>query len=127
MAIRTKKPLALPLAPLIWKLLVGEPVSVEDLEDTDCMYVQTLRSIRDIDQSGVTSDYFHEVIPLQTFEGQSCTGKVFFSNIDNVNVFDWVVVISDCSHYSRRPKYSVDIRESRSILRTRHQVQVARV
>jgi len=75
--VRTKKPLAIPLAPLIWKLLVGEPVSVEDLEDTDCMYVQTLRSIRDIDQSGVTSDYFHEVIPLQTFEGQSCTGKVF--------------------------------------------------
>lgn len=88
--MRTKKPLAIPLAPLIWKLLVGEPVSVEDLEDTDCMYVQTLRSIRDIDQSGVTSDYFHEVIPLQTFEGQSCTGKVFF--LQNINLRHFLFV-----------------------------------
>ncbi|XP_050295909.1 probable E3 ubiquitin-protein ligase HERC1 isoform X2 [Anthonomus grandis grandis] len=75
-AIRTKKPLAIPLAPLIWKLIVGESVAVEDLEDTDSMYVQTLRSIRDIDKSGVTADYFSEVIPLQVFEGQSCTGKI---------------------------------------------------
>ncbi|CAG9773088.1 unnamed protein product [Ceutorhynchus assimilis] len=75
-AIRTKKPLAIPLAPIIWKLIAGEPVTVEDLEDTDAMYVQTLRSIRDIEQSGVTADYFYDVIPLQTFEGQSCTGKL---------------------------------------------------
>ncbi|XP_076258464.1 putative E3 ubiquitin-protein ligase HERC1 isoform X2 [Rhynchophorus ferrugineus] len=75
-AIRTKKPLAIPLAPLIWKLIVGEPITVEDLEDTDYMYVQTLRSIRDINKSGVTAEYFYEVIPLQTFEGQSCTGKI---------------------------------------------------
>ncbi|XP_030752542.1 probable E3 ubiquitin-protein ligase HERC1 [Sitophilus oryzae] len=75
-AIRTKKPLAIPLAPLIWKLIVGEPLTVEDLEDTDSMYVQTLRSIRDIDKSGVTAEYFYEIIPLQTFEGQSCTGNI---------------------------------------------------
>lgn len=82
-AIRTKKPVAIPLAPIIWKLIVGEPVSVEDLDDTDSMYVQTLRSIRDIDRSGVTADFFHEIIPLQTFEGQSCTGKVRFYKITN--------------------------------------------
>ncbi|XP_045467504.1 probable E3 ubiquitin-protein ligase HERC1 isoform X2 [Harmonia axyridis] len=74
-AIRTKKPLAIPLAPIIWKLLVGEPVSVEDLEEVDCMYVQSLRSIRDIHMSGVTAENFHEVIPLENFEGTSCTGK----------------------------------------------------
>ncbi|XP_074033510.1 probable E3 ubiquitin-protein ligase HERC1 isoform X2 [Leptinotarsa decemlineata] len=75
-AVRTKKPLALPLAPMMWKLIVGEPLTIEDLEDTDCMYIQTLRSIRDIHLSGVTEEYFHDVIPLETFEGTSCTGKV---------------------------------------------------
>ncbi|KAJ8985353.1 hypothetical protein NQ317_008384 [Molorchus minor] len=73
---RTRKPLALPIAPLIWKLIVGEPLRIEDLEDTDCMYIQSLRSIRDIHLSGVTEEYFHDVIPLECFEGTSCTGKV---------------------------------------------------
>lgn len=80
MAVRTRKPLALPLAPIIWKLLVGDPVSIEDLEDIDCMYVQSLRSIRDIHTSGVTEANFHDVIPLENFEGTSCTGKVRICN-----------------------------------------------
>ncbi|KAL3277276.1 hypothetical protein HHI36_012626 [Cryptolaemus montrouzieri] len=75
-AIRTKKPLAIPLAPIIWKLVVGEPVTIEDLEEVDCMYVQSLRSIRDIHVSGVTAENFHDVIPLECFEGTSCTGKI---------------------------------------------------
>ncbi|KRT81776.1 Regulator of chromosome condensation repeat containing protein, partial [Oryctes borbonicus] len=75
-AMRTKKPLALPIAPIIWKLIVGEPVTIEDLEDVDCMYVQSLRSIRDIHLSGVTESNFQDVIPLETFEGTSCTGKI---------------------------------------------------
>lgn len=75
-AIRTKKPLALALAPMIWKLIVGEPVTVEDLEDVDYMYVQSLRSIRDIHLSDINEENFHEVIPLEYFESTSCTGKV---------------------------------------------------
>lgn len=78
-AIRTKKPLALPIATMIWKLIVGEPITVEDLEDVDYMYIQSLRSIRDIHLSGVTEEYFHDVIPLEYFEGTSCTGKVNIS------------------------------------------------
>lgn len=74
--MRTRKPLALPLAPIIWKLLIGEPVSIEDLEDIDCMFVQSLRSIRDIHLSEVTEENFHDIIPLETFEATSCTGKV---------------------------------------------------
>jgi E3 ubiquitin-protein ligase HERC1 len=62
--VRTKKPLAVPLAPLVWKLLVGEPVSVDDLEETDTLYAQSLRGIRDIHQSGVTEVTFHEVIKI---------------------------------------------------------------
>ncbi|XP_044259648.1 probable E3 ubiquitin-protein ligase HERC1 isoform X3 [Tribolium madens] len=75
-AIRTRKPLAIPLAPMMWKLIVGEVVTIEDLEEVDCMYVQSLRSIRDIHLSGVGEENFHEVIPLECFEGTSCTGKV---------------------------------------------------
>ncbi|XP_069694063.1 probable E3 ubiquitin-protein ligase HERC1 isoform X1 [Periplaneta americana] len=75
-AVRTKKPLAVPLAPLVWKLLVGEPVSIDDLEETDSLYAQSLRGIRDIHQSGVSEATFHEVIPLECFEGTSCTNHL---------------------------------------------------
>lgn len=75
-AVRTKKPLAVPLAPFVWKLLVGEPVSIDDLEETDSLYAQSLRGIRDIHQSGVTEATFHEVIPLECFEGTSCTNQL---------------------------------------------------
>ncbi|XP_064122795.1 probable E3 ubiquitin-protein ligase HERC1 [Macrobrachium nipponense] len=73
-AIRTKKPLALPLAPLVWKLLVGIAPSSADLEEVDMEYMQSLRAIRDIDQDGVTEDTFHDVIPLESFECMSMTG-----------------------------------------------------
>ncbi|XP_068081364.1 probable E3 ubiquitin-protein ligase HERC1 [Anabrus simplex] len=75
-AVRTKKPLAVPLAPLVWKLLVGEPATMDDLEEVDSLYTQSLRGIRDIHLSDVTEANFHEVIPLECFEGTSCTGKV---------------------------------------------------
>lgn len=74
--MRTKKPLALPLAPIIWKLIIDEPVNIQDLEDVDIMYIQSLRSIRDIHLSGVTEHNFHDIIPLEYYEGTSCTGKV---------------------------------------------------
>ncbi|XP_018324237.1 probable E3 ubiquitin-protein ligase HERC1 isoform X2 [Agrilus planipennis] len=75
-AMRTRKPLAVPLAPMMWKLIVDEPITVEDLEDVDSMYVQSLRSIRDIHLSGITEANFHDIIPLEWFEGTSCTGKI---------------------------------------------------
>nr|QHB15577.1 putative E3 ubiquitin-protein ligase HERC1 [Bemisia tabaci] len=75
-AIRTKKPLALPLSPFIWKLIVNEPVSMADIEENDTLYAQSLRGIRDIHLSGVTEENFHEVIPLECFEGVSWTGQL---------------------------------------------------
>ena len=60
-AVRTKKPLAIPLAPLVWKLLVHEPVSMDDLEETDLLYAQCLRGIRDIHLNDVNQQNFHEV------------------------------------------------------------------
>lgn len=60
-AIRTKKPLALPLSPLIWKMIIGEPLNMSDLEENDTYYAQNLSSIQNIHQTGVTEDNFEEV------------------------------------------------------------------
>lgn len=106
-AIRTRKPLAIPLAPMMWKLIVGDCVTIEDLEEVDCMYVQSLRSIRDIHLSGVNENNFHEVIPLEYFEGRSCTGKVshesshtfFFSN---TSIY---LDCADCAWWSQHTTY----------------------
>lgn len=59
--MRTKKPLALPLSPLVWKLIVQEPVTFLDLEENDTLYAQSLQGVRDIHLSGVTESSFHEV------------------------------------------------------------------
>lgn len=69
-AIRTKKPLDLHLAPLVWKQLCCIPLQLEDLEEVDLLYVQTLKSILHIEDSGITEDNFHEVgqkLELGTF------------------------------------------------------------
>ncbi|XP_035991717.1 probable E3 ubiquitin-protein ligase HERC1 isoform X7 [Fundulus heteroclitus] len=75
-AIRTKKPLDLHLAPLVWKQLCCIPLQLEDLEEVDLLYVQTLKSILHIEDSGITEDSFHEMIPLDSFVGQSADGKM---------------------------------------------------
>lgn len=62
-AIRTKKPLDLHLAPLVWKQLCCVPLTLEDLEEVDLLYVQTLNSILHIEDSGITEESFHEVNP----------------------------------------------------------------
>ncbi|XP_036391158.1 probable E3 ubiquitin-protein ligase HERC1 isoform X2 [Megalops cyprinoides] len=75
-AIRTKKPLDLHLAPLVWKQLCCIPLLLEDLEEVDLLYVQTLNSILHIEDSGITEENFHEMIPLDSFVGQSADGKM---------------------------------------------------
>ncbi|XP_041442593.1 probable E3 ubiquitin-protein ligase HERC1 isoform X2 [Xenopus laevis] len=75
-AIRTKKPLDLHLATLVWKQLCCIPLTLEDLEEVDLLYVQTLNSILHIEDSGITEETFHEMIPLDSFVGQSADGKM---------------------------------------------------
>ncbi|XP_042200055.1 probable E3 ubiquitin-protein ligase HERC1 [Callorhinchus milii] len=75
-AIRTKKPLDLHLAPMVWKQLCCIPLSLEDLEEVDLLYVQTLNSILHIEDSGISEENFHEMIPLDSFVGQSADGKM---------------------------------------------------
>ncbi|XP_069046831.1 probable E3 ubiquitin-protein ligase HERC1 isoform X3 [Lepisosteus oculatus] len=75
-AIRTKKPLDLHLAPMVWKQLCCVPLILEDLEEVDLLYVQTLNSILHIEDSGITEENFHDMIPLDSFVGQSADGKM---------------------------------------------------
>ncbi|XP_063305478.1 probable E3 ubiquitin-protein ligase HERC1 isoform X3 [Pelobates fuscus] len=75
-AIRTKKPLDLHLAPMVWKQLCCIPLMLEDLEEVDLLYVQTLNSILHIEDSDITEENFHEMIPLDSFVGQSADGKM---------------------------------------------------
>jgi len=71
-AIRTKKPLDLHLAPMVWKQLCCIPLLLEDLEEVDLLYVQTLNSILHIEDSGITEENFHEV--GATHQGCGATG-----------------------------------------------------
>ncbi|KAK7116135.1 hypothetical protein V1264_001871 [Littorina saxatilis] len=73
-AIRTKKPLDLHLAPCIWKLVAGMELKVEDLEEVDHIYIQSLRGIKDLHENGINETNFHEFIPIDCFEGQSSAG-----------------------------------------------------
>ncbi|XP_043542936.1 probable E3 ubiquitin-protein ligase HERC1 isoform X3 [Chiloscyllium plagiosum] len=75
-AIRTKKPLDLHLAPFVWKQLCSIPLSSEDLEEVDLLYVRNLYGILNLDNSGITEENFLEMIPLDSFVGQSANGKV---------------------------------------------------
>ncbi|GFS09040.1 HECT and RLD domain-containing E3 ubiquitin protein ligase family member 1 [Elysia marginata] len=75
-AVRTKKPLDLHLAPCIWKLIAGMPLKVDDLEEVDHLYIQSLKGIKEIHESGINETNFHEFIPIDTFEGQSSSGHV---------------------------------------------------
>lgn len=60
-AIRTKKPLDLYFAPAVWKLLAAIPLTLEDLEEVDFLYIQSLKGIADIDKDGVSEETFYEV------------------------------------------------------------------
>lgn len=70
-AIRTKKPLDLHLAPWVWKQLCSMPLGGPDLEEVDVLTYRTLQGILHLDNSGITEENFHVVrycaIFLQVF------------------------------------------------------------
>ena len=73
-AIRTSKPIAINLAPIVWKLLGCAKLSWQDLEDVDYLYAKSLSNLKDIDINGiVTETQFKELIPSETFMGTSFT------------------------------------------------------
>lgn len=46
---------------MIWKMIIGEPLNISDLEENDTYYAQNLTSIQNIHQTGVTEENFEEV------------------------------------------------------------------
>ncbi len=83
-AIRTKKPLDLHLAPMVWKQLCCIPLTLEDLEEVDLLYVQTLNSILHLEDSGITEQNFHEV----EWTPQKILTFTLFLSEDNIS--NWI-------------------------------------
>ncbi|XP_029548253.1 probable E3 ubiquitin-protein ligase HERC1 [Salmo trutta] len=75
-AIRTKKPLDLHLAPWVWKQLCCIPLGGPDLEEVDLLTYRSLHGILHLDNSGITEDNFHVMIPLDSFMAHSADGKL---------------------------------------------------
>ena len=78
-AIRTKKPIALNLAPLVWKMIANCSTNWKDLENVDLHYAKTLKTIFEIGifsnaDSFVPEAMFEESIPIDVFQGVSFTG-----------------------------------------------------
>jgi hypothetical protein len=61
-AIRSKEYLALSIPSLIWKLLVSDTPTVEDLEGIDSSLVKSINTLRRIDEEGVDSQTFRSLI-----------------------------------------------------------------
>ncbi|XP_038130884.1 probable E3 ubiquitin-protein ligase HERC1 isoform X2 [Cyprinodon tularosa] len=75
-AIRTKKPLDLHLAPWVWKQLCCMPLAEADLEEVDLLTYRTLQGILHLENSGITADNFHVMIPLDSFMAHSADGRL---------------------------------------------------
>uniref|UniRef100_A0A1A7W928 HECT-type E3 ubiquitin transferase n=1 Tax=Iconisemion striatum TaxID=60296 RepID=A0A1A7W928_9TELE len=75
-AIRTKKPLDLHLAPWVWKQLCSMPLRGPDLEEVDLLTYRTLQGILHLENSEITEDNFHVMIPLDSFMAHSADGRL---------------------------------------------------
>uniref|UniRef100_A0AAR2M095 HECT-type E3 ubiquitin transferase n=1 Tax=Pygocentrus nattereri TaxID=42514 RepID=A0AAR2M095_PYGNA len=75
-AIRTKKPLDLHLAPWVWKQLCCIPLGGADLEEVDLLTYRSLQGILHLDDSSINEDNFTVMIPLDSFVAHSANGKL---------------------------------------------------
>ncbi|MGH0184836.1 UNVERIFIED_CONTAM: hypothetical protein FKN15_017450 [Acipenser sinensis] len=75
-AIRTKKPLDLHLAPWVWKQLCSIPLSGQDLEEVDLLNYRSLQGILHLENSGINEDNFPVMIPLDSFMACSADGRL---------------------------------------------------
>ncbi|CAK4812184.1 unnamed protein product [Aphanomyces euteiches] len=59
-SLRTKGDFPFAFCPLVWKILLKQPLEKADLEGTDALLVQMLNGIRDCDLDGITTEeQFH--------------------------------------------------------------------
>ena len=66
-AIRTKEYLALNIPSIIWKLLVKDTPTVEDIEAIDLSFVKSIDSLRHIDVEGVSDNEVFSQTFFETF------------------------------------------------------------
>ncbi|CAM9305078.1 unnamed protein product, partial [Sphacelaria rigidula] len=63
---RSAEYLGLKLSGVVWKALVGQEVSREDLEGVDVLLTKSMQDIRTIHQKGVTREIFSDIV-METF------------------------------------------------------------
>jgi len=73
-ALRTKFVLNMDLSSTIWKILVNQPLTTEDLKEIDTLCVQSLDALRNIHLQGVSEENFGSVI-TEVFSIQLSDGK----------------------------------------------------
>ena len=73
-ALRTKEYLALNIPSIIWKLLVQDTVTREDLEAIDLFTIQSLDAVRNIHLQGITEETFSACM-FNTFSTLSSDGR----------------------------------------------------
>ena len=79
-AIRTRKPIAVSLAPIIWKIILDCDVTEDDLDDVDVHYASTLRSMaagsEEYNGGSAAPSPSLLLLPAEHFEGVSFSGRV---------------------------------------------------
>ena len=75
-AIRTRKPLDIHLAPAVWTRLASLPLHTADIQNVDSLFISSIKSLSNIDKSGVTAESFSNVIPIEKFHIQNSNGTL---------------------------------------------------
>ncbi|EDV21026.1 uncharacterized protein TRIADDRAFT_60369 [Trichoplax adhaerens] len=74
-SVRSKKPLDLHLSPTVWKQICGIPLTEGDIEEVDTLFIQTMRSLRDVEYNDIDENTFQEYFPISTFVAKDSNGK----------------------------------------------------
>lgn len=92
-AIRTKKPLDLHLAPWVWKQLCSMPLTDPDLEEVDVLTYRSLQGILHLENSGITEDNFHVVSYWNRLTAESIH-VILFGIFTHVSILFYVLFYS---------------------------------
>jgi len=98
MAIRTKKPLGLHLAPMIWTQLAGIQLTLNDIEEVDALFIQHLKMVKNY-ASEITDDNIDDPLPLLSYVCQSSDGRIVPLKPDGENTD---LLRRDCDLYVKK-------------------------
>ena len=85
-AIRAKEYLALHIPSIIWKLLVNDVPTLEDLEAIDLSLVKSINSIRHIEQEGIYNNEQFSQIFFETFTTTTSDDRIINLLPDGANI-----------------------------------------